>query len=208
MTEATQFLDDFASSADVVRAANSYGQLVEADRRRVIEATAIAARNGNQASLDLLLLLLDQYRLLIPVVRRVIADNGLAEEVVQDVLIIVAESIGTFRAESTFRTWLFGVARNQARHHLRSYLRQPQPGSVDVTDERPTQRISSMVAHRHDLELQLAKLPEHYRQPVMMRDIEAQPYDAIAEKLAIELGTVRSRISRGRALLAAQLAAT
>lgn len=207
MDEADRVLTNLASSADVGRAELEYRGLSEDDRRRVVEGVAAAARDGDEPALELLLLLLDRHRLVVPAVRRVIADDGLAEEVVQDVLIVVAESITEFRAESLFRTWLFGVAKNQARHHLRSHMRKPEAAELGADDERPTARISSVVARRHDIELELATLPDHYREPVVLRDVETMTYEAIAERLGIELGTVRSRIARGRALLAARLAA-
>jgi len=178
--------------------------MTTADQRRFVDEVAGQAHGGDAAALELLLLILDRHRIVVPAVRRVIADDGLAEEVVQDVLIVVAEQIATFRAEATFRSWLFGVARNQAKHHLRSYLRQPEATDVPATD-RPTVRISSIVAQRHDVTQHLDKLPEHYRLPVTMRDMDGLTYEDIAGRLGVELGTVRSRISRGRALLAARI---
>lgn len=200
-----QLLDEFKSTGDVGRAASRFASLSDTGQRRAIEATAEMARDGDPPTLELLLLLVDRHRLAVPSVRRVIADDGLAEEVVQDVLIVVAEQITTFRGDSSFRTWLFGVARNQARHHLRSHLRKPQAAELTPDDERPTARISSIVAQRQDVEAMLATLPEHYRRPVVMRDVDTMTYEAIADTLGIELGTVRSRIARGRALLAARI---
>ncbi|MGI9614608.1 MAG: RNA polymerase sigma factor, partial [Acidimicrobiales bacterium] len=66
-------------------------------------------------------------------------------------------------------------------------------------------KLSSLIASRSDLAAAVNALPEIYRQPVILRDVEQHTYADIAAILEIELNTVKSRISRGRALVASML---
>lgn len=193
-----------AANWEVEALAQQYASLGADEQRQVVEDLAERARKGNTRALDLLLTILDGFRLVVPPVRRLIADNGAVEEVVQDVLVIVAHSIEKFRGESAFRTWMSGVARNQAMKHLRSASRLPE-AMAEVQEQRPSRRVSSMVSQRSLLVEALEELPEIYQQAVVLRDIEQLSYDEIATQLNIELNTVRSRLSRGRALLAQKL---
>jgi RNA polymerase sigma-70 factor (ECF subfamily) len=62
-----------------------------------------------------------------------------------------------------------------------------------------------VVAERAAIQRAVQGLPDHYRDTVMLRDVERRSYEEIAEELGIELNTVRSRLARGRAMLAAAI---
>lgn len=186
------------------RARQHYQAATQVDRQAIVEEVAGRARLGDAGMLDLLVTLIDTDRLAIPAIRQLVADDHTVEEVAQDVLVAVAEGIGDFRGGSLFRTWLFGLARNQTLQFLRGQSRQ-RDRDTRAFDPRPTVRISSQIAQRGSLVATLEQLPEHYRDAVVLRDVEQLSYEEIATELAIEVNTVRSRISRGRALAAVAL---
>lgn len=171
-----------------------------------LDAYAQQAAAGSREALDTLLQLVDDNRLANATVRRFILNEELVEEATQDTLIAVAESIHKFRSEARFTTWLYSIARNVAIGHLRKM--NPE-AALDVADEEAAagagRRLSSVVAERTVIQYAIEQLPPHYRDTVMLRDVERRSYEEIAEALGIELNTVRSRLARGRAMLAAAI---
>lgn len=147
----------------------------------------------------MLLYAIDSQRLAEPGVRRVIFDPVDVQDVLQNVLVAVAEQVGSFRNEGRFTSWLFTVSQNQAR----SFLRRKRDTSDLPDDLADPERISSMVATELSVQKLLQSLPENYRAAVTMRDLQGMAYTGIAVKLDLNLDTARSRIARGRALLAA-----
>ena len=176
-----------------------------ADLGEVLNSLALDAASGSSEALDSLLQVVDAQRLANATVRRFILNEELVEEATQDTLIAVAESIHKFRAESKFTTWLYAVARNVAIGHLRR-INPDVPLDSAENSVGASRRISSVVAERTAIQDAIAQLPDHYRSPLMLRDIEHRSYTEIAEELGIELNTVRSRLARGRAMLAASIA--
>ena len=171
-----------------------------------LDAFAQQAAAGSREALDTLLQMVDDSRLANATVRRFILNEELVEEATQDTLIAVAESIHKFRSESRFTTWLYSIARNVAIGHLRK-MNPESP--LDVADEEAAagagRRLSSVVAERTAIQAAIEQLPPHYRDTVMLRDVERRSYEEIADALGIELNTVRSRLARGRAMLAAAI---
>lgn len=172
------------------------------DRDRALGALAEAAQTGDTGALDLLLYAIVSRRLAEPAIRKLLFDPNDVDDVVQNVLIVVAEQIGTFRGEAVFMTWLQGVARNKALEYLRR-KKDNDPLSSSVGDAT---RMSSMVAADVAVQRLLDTLPQHYAQAVRLRDIEGLSYAHVAEHLDLNLNTARAHISRGRALLAATVA--
>lgn len=170
----------------------------------LLDELAVAAAQGSDDALEELIWAVDKLALGRRAVHRVILNEPDVDDVTQDVLIAVAESIGSFRGEARFTTWLHQVARYKAIAHLR---RQRDEAALDeeleVTD---SVRISSLLAGRDRVDALLAVLPEHYRAAVALRDLDQLPYEEVAQRLDISLGTVKSRVARGRALVAARLA--
>lgn len=174
----------------------------EATQVSLLEDVARSASDGSPEALETLLAVIDREGLAIPAIRRVLADHHAVVEVAQDVLVAVATSIASFRGESLFTTWLYSVARNQCRMYLR---RQTRTRTSEPVEDRPTKRVSSLIAERGAVDAALRGLPDAYRDAVVLRDVEQYSYQEIANTLAIEMNTVRSRISRGRALVAAAM---
>ncbi len=165
---------------------------------------AFDAAAGSPEALDTLLQVVDDHRLANAIVRRFILNEELVDEATQDTLIAVAESIHKFRSESKFTTWLYSIARNVAIGHLR---RINPDVSLDSAENSAgaSRRLSSVVAERAAIQQAVSQLPDHYRDTVMLRDVERRTYEEIATELGSELNTVRSRLARGRAMLAAAI---
>jgi len=161
---------------------------------------AATAGQGDPVALDLLLYAIDSQRLAEPGIRRVLFDPDDVNEVSQNVLITVSEGVASsFRGDSRFTSWLFGVSRNKALE----FLRRKKDTAEFRTELGETARISSMIANELSVQQLLEGLPEHYRVAVTMRDLQGMAYADMAQVLDLNLNTVRAHIARGRALLAA-----
>ena len=136
--------------------------------------------------------------------------NDDADDVAQDVFVEVYRSLATWRRRSTLRTWLYGVARNVCRRHVRRVAaRGPIHGGVDV-DDLPDPSNPALRAAQSDANAMLlaaiARLPPDQRVTLMLRAWEGLPYDEIAAATNVPLGTVRSRLHSARRTLAAAIA--
>jgi RNA polymerase sigma-70 factor (ECF subfamily) len=170
--------------------------------REVLDPLALEAGSGSREALETVLWAIDELGLVRGVIRRLVIDEADVDDVGQDVLVAVAETIDSYRGEAPFTAWLSQVARFKAIAHLR---RKRDEGSLDEVEPSDAVRISSALASRATLRHVLAVLPEHYQQAVVLRDVEQLPYDEVARRLGINLNTAKSRVSRGRALAAARL---
>ncbi len=174
------------------------------ERGAILDALAAHAAQGSPSALELLLRLVNEHRLDRVAIRRILIDDDQADDAHQDVLIAVARSVHRFQSTSAFTTWLYAIARNTAVDHLRR-RRETVPMTSDLQPVTEARRISSMIAVRMDLRQAVAALPEHYRTVVLLRDVEQRSYGDIAELLGLKVNTVKSRLSRARALLAATI---
>jgi RNA polymerase sigma-70 factor (ECF subfamily) len=144
-----------------------------------------------------------------------------AEDVVQETFLRAYRGLESFRGESSLKTWLYAIALNRARarHGTLARLRALfVPGSrradeddlADSLDSAPdpgeTPEESTMhKEQRVRLRAAVRELPDEFRHAVVLRDLEALSYSEIAEVLGVPIGTVRSRIARGRAILREEL---
>jgi RNA polymerase sigma-70 factor (ECF subfamily) len=166
------------------------------------DALAARAANGDRAALEALL---DRHADHVHAVcRRVLTDREDALDATQEALIAIARGIRRFDGRSAFTTWMYRVATNAALDEARRSSRRPRPVD-EPTPGAPAPDTTSAVDARLDVDAALATLPEEFRVAVVLRDLCDLDYAEIAEVLAVPAGTVRSRISRGRALLAAAL---
>ena len=174
-----------------------------ADARSDDRALAAAAGQGDRRALDQLLARhADRVH---AVCRRVVGNPDDALDATQEALIAVARGIGRYDGRAAFTTWLYRVATNAALDELRRRARRPTP--VEELPEPPPRRSSDdeRVVARLDVDAALADLPEDFRVAVVLRDLCDLDYAEIAVALDVPPGTVRSRIARGRAALAAAL---
>lgn len=174
-------------------------QGVPATDEAVLQELALRAAAGSDVATELLLERLDDSGVVRRFARAALFDDAAIDDVSQDTLISVASSIGSFRGDAKITTWVHRIVRNRVVDHLR---RQRATAPLPPDDLAPAARISSMIATRATVREVLASLPELYREPVVLRDLEGLPYAEIAERLDRSLGTVKSQIARGRAMVA------
>lgn len=146
---------------------------------------------------------------------RLIDDPAEAEDVTQDVFVKVFRKVGGFREDCSFKTWLYRIAANESsnrrrwfsRHRSRELsdsggdsARNPLAERLPDPGRSPFEKIA-IREHRDILNAALQTLHPRYRQAVVLRDIAGFSYNEIADTLCISLGTVKSRILRGREAL-------
>ena len=146
---------------------------------------------------------------------RLTNDPEEARDLTQETFLRAFQSINRFRGDSTLKTWIYRIAINQARNRWRWWRRRRRDATVslDATDEQRETPLAATLPNAHSLnpeqetlarerELQLRDalldLRRSYREAVMLRDVEGFSYEEIAATLQISIGTVKSRISRGR----------
>ena len=150
---------------------------------------------------------------------RLAADSGDSGDIVQDVFLKVFRNIHTFRGQSSLRTWIYRIAVNEA-HNRRRWMFRHKHNEVGLEDDRdearrereftsevPSPFECALNKEKHALiELALTRINPSFREAVVLRDIEDLNYEEIAEILNISMGTVKSRIMRGREALRGELA--
>jgi RNA polymerase sigma-70 factor (ECF subfamily) len=168
-----------------------------------------AAQAGDRAALDTLLR--RHYDLVHAVCRRIAGSKVEAEDATQEAMIGIVRGLARFDGRSAFSTWVYRVATNAALDELRRRRRRPSLHVVAEDDHAPDPADPSAehrvegIADRMSLDRALAGLAEDFRVAVVLRDVADFNYSEIAEVLGIPVGTVKSRIARGRSQLAASL---
>ena len=125
-----------------------------------------------------------------------------AEDLTQEIFIRLMDKIDSFKGNAKFSTWLYRLATNQCLDWLRK--RKPETESMDRREPKSDEDVHTTIEAKEqidDIKQALTLLPEDFRLAVVLRDVEGHPYDEIAEYLNISIGTVKSRISRGRSRL-------
>ena len=121
-------------------------------------------------------------------------------DALQEAMVQMVRKLDRFDGRSAFGTWAYRLTANVCLDELRRRKRRPDPAE-SVTD-LPEADATSGVLDRDQVEQALARLPEDYRAAVVLRDLCGYDYAEIAELTSVPIGTVRSRIARGRAALA------
>lgn len=174
-------------------------------------------RQGSEAAYEKLVARFQQpvYNL----VYRLTNDPGDAYDVVQEVFLKVFRNIGSFRSESSLKTWIYRIAVNEVHNYRRWFFRhRRQEVVLDDTDEggksfndtvpdrgRSPYDYALDGEKREMIEEALARINPTFRAAVVLRDIEDLSYEEIADILDVSLGTVKSRITRGREAMRRQL---
>lgn len=135
---------------------------------------------------------------------RMTGDRSDALDATQDTFVTAFRQASSFRFDSAFGTWLYRVGINSCHDLLRKRKRWVLRSEDDGPEEPDTTSpgVEDSVTTRLDLTRALAQLPEEYREAVVMHDIGGVPYEEIARITDARIGTVKSRISRGRRRLA------
>ena len=164
-------------------------------------ALVTAARAGDRSALEALL---GAYApLAYGICRRIVTNDEDARDATQDALIAIARSITGFDGSARFTTWAYRVTTNAALDEVRRRKRRPIPD--DEADPGATPDPADAVDARLTLDAALDQLLPEFRAALVLRELGGLDYDEIAATLDIPPGTVRSRIARGRAQLAAAL---
>lgn len=164
---------------------------------------ASAAARGDRAALEALLHRhADRVH---AICRRVLINPDDSLDATQEALLAVSRGIERFDGRSQFTTWLYRVATNAALDEARRRRRRPIP--TETLPEPPVKGAGTadLVADRLDVDAALSSIPADFRAAVALRDLAGLDYAEISETLGIPPGTVRSRIARGRAALAATI---
>ena len=148
-------------------------------------------------------------------VYRLLADPADASDAVQEVFLKVFRNIEAFRGQSSLKTWVYRIALNEAYNHRRWFSRhRKQEVGLETDEEGSRSWIDSICdpardpyelalnEERHQLiEDGLRNINPDFRAAVVLRDLEELSYEEIAEVMQVSLGTVKSRILRGREAL-------
>lgn len=138
-----------------------------------------------------------------------------ARDLTQETFLRAFQSIAHFRGDSDLRTWMYRIAINQARNRWRWWRRRRRDVTVSIDAPQPNGQVSlaatlksdnspnpetDALAHERERALRraLSSVKRVYREAVVLRDIEGFAYEEIAVALDISVGTVKSRLARGR----------
>ena len=181
---------------------------------RTDDELVAAAQRGDGAAMDQLLR--RHYDRVHAVCRRIAGSTRDADDAAQEAMIRVVRNLDSFDGRSQFGTWVYRIATNTALDELRKRKRRPQLQIVDdhdgddgrgggeLADDR-AHRVVEGVADRLSIDEALADLPDEFKSAVVMRDVGDLDYAEIAAALDIPVGTVKSRIARGRRMLVEKL---
>jgi RNA polymerase sigma-70 factor, ECF subfamily len=151
-------------------------------------------------------------------VLHILGDREEALDVSQEVFLTIFRKMDSFRGESSLKTWIYCIAVHRAANRFRWWNRLRRRGTVSLEEhlakspdcelfynlnsgiQSPEEALLAREEHE-EVERLLLQLPLQQRVAVVMRDIEGLSYEEIAESMQISLGTVKSRIARGRETL-------
>lgn len=180
-------------------------------------ALVVRARAGDLSAFELLVARYE--RRIYNLALRMLGSPADAEDAAQEAFLRAFASLASFRGHARFGTWLYRVAINACRDELRRRRRLPT-GPLELADPQPSAALRpdppdagpgpEAAAERREVralvERAVAALPAEYREAVLLRDLHDLSYEEIAAALGVAVGTVKSRIHRGRQLLREQLA--
>ena len=133
---------------------------------------------------------------------RMLGDRADALDATQDAFISAYRRAKSFKGDSAVGTWLYRIAINACKDLIRKKTRWDARDRIPSGRTETTPDLEDDVARRIDLRDALDRLPEEYREAVVMHDLGGVPYEDIALATGVPIGTVKSRISRGRRQLA------
>ncbi|MBM3469622.1 MAG: sigma-70 family RNA polymerase sigma factor [Armatimonadetes bacterium] len=137
---------------------------------------------------------------------RITGNREDASDAAQDAFVRAYQALPRYREDAAFSTWLYRIATNAALDLVR---RRPAHPAVELSAEFRAIDDPEAAANRREVTRRvhaaLGRLPVEYRTAVVLRDLQGLAYDEIARVLQVPLGTVRSRLARGREAMRAQL---
>lgn len=144
-------------------------------------------------------------------------DPNEAWDITQDTFIRAYKALGQFRGDCMFYTWVYRIAINTAKNHMKALNRRPPSTDIDISDGENS--LHAPLLHEYETpeylllcdEIEgaicqaLETLPNNLRASLVLREMAGLSYDEIAERLDCPIGTVRSRIFRARSCVDEQL---
>jgi RNA polymerase sigma-70 factor, ECF subfamily len=209
-----------------MRAGSTMADVVSAIGIRTEEASLVAdLKAGSEEAFALLIA--QYHQPIYALIARSLNDPSDAADITQEVFIKVFRSIRSFNGDASLRTWLYRIALHEASNQRRWWSRHKKQ---EITIDAPSEcedtgesfSLASTLADRRDspfehaaqrelrsrVETALRELPEVFRSVVVLREIEGFSYEEIAEILDVNIGTVKSRLTRGRLALRTLLVAS
>lgn len=157
------------------------------------------AQRGDRNAVDALLR--ENYDVVRAVCHRIIINSSDADDATQNALIAIVRALPSFDGRSKFSTWVYRIATNAALDELRRIRRRDVPNDDTKFENISVSDATNAVDAQMDVSSALAQVPEEFRVVLVLRHIADLDYEEIAAVLDIPVGTVRSRLSRGRAQL-------
>ena len=197
---------------------------MEQEQRTREETLLKAFRDGDDAAFDALIGMYSAK--LYKVAYALLGSRQDAEEVVQDTFLRAYRALHAFRGDSSLETWLHRITVNLARNKYQWNHRRGdglnvslnagadpdgEPGSEPEQDVPDRRSEPDLVLEQDEIGKNIMKalnsLPDNLRETMVLRHVNDMPYEQIAQKLDCKVGTVKSRLSRGREMLRDYLAA-
>lgn len=168
------------------------------DDTRDDSALVAASRAGDATALDTLLR--RHAGRLGPLCVRMLGNVHDGSDALQEAMVQIVRKLDRFDGRSAFGTWAYRLTANVCLDELRRRKRRPSPTEMEF--DEPRADFASTSIDRQVIEEALEHLPDDYRSAVVLRDLCGYEYADIAEMVGVPIGTVRSRIARGRGMLA------
>lgn len=131
-----------------------------------------------------------------------LSNSDLVDDIAQEVFITVYKNLKNFRFESQFTTWIYRITINKCKDHLRKKNIRKIFLPIKDDDEEPVfETVNEDSDIKQIVRNAIAALPDKLRIPIVLKDLEGFSYQEIAESMQCEIGTVKSRIFRGREAL-------
>ncbi len=180
---------------------------METDEKKLIER----ASGGDPSAFNRLMA--QHENRMYAVALRMCANREDAQDCLQEAMLRVYRAIGSFKGQSTFSTWVYRITMNTCLDELRRKKNRQNTSLDNLVDMgwSPTdggagpEKQALMREMREKMHGAIRELPDDMRAAVVLRDIQGFSYDEIAQMLGINVGTIKSRISRGREKLREKL---
>jgi len=167
-------------------------------------------RRIREGDAEALRLVVERYQdRIFALIHGIVRDAHEVEDVAQEVFLKVFTRIEAFDGRSQFYTWLYRVAVNAAKDHVKKRVRRPAvaleeadalPGGAEGPDARAARNETARLVREA-----IDELPVRYREVLALRELEGLSYDEVAQVLGISIGTVESRLHRARSRLKRKL---
>jgi RNA polymerase sigma-70 factor (ECF subfamily) len=176
--------------------------------RSIDQALVERVQQGDKSAFDILVL--KYQNKIIQLAYRYVHDHDEARDVAQEAFIKAYRSLGRFRGDSAFFTWIYRIAINTAKNHLVASGRRPPRSDLDAQEAEQYEGATGLreyatpehVLLRDELKETIAsairELPDDLRTAITLRELEGLSYEEIAQAMECPIGTVRSRIFRAR----------